>query len=560
MAYCTNAQPKPAVFGKSFGSGNRESNYAIATGTDGYFYSTGFYEGPSKFGTFTLTGKGIYYAKHNPQGNILWVKTITSNCPSWYSSPRAIFLDEAKNIYISGLLDCPKLKFSNTDSLVRKRPGDIFISKFDSNGVVKWYRQISKPNGKYFPGNAFADNNGDIIVSDMFSQKLWIEDGLNPPIDSLSTTGLPSFFWVKYNSEGAYLGSNQIDGKGTNFEMNDVSYDTSGSLFIAGEFRDTLRIGGDTLVSKGLGDAFFGSLNLSGNGEVNWLKSIGHIKEDAANGITHDIFGNVYVTGRYLNQLPVGDTILQGYILDNNFFLAKFKAQDGQYLWAKKSENIYGGQGPGNDMVGRALVTDSSGSIYVAGYMGTAGYFDRYYGQAWVSGDMFLVKYDSSGKVKWLRMGHSSDGVHVRDIKIVDQNKVVVGGDFTESVMLDNLIEGVSLTEANSGNYKGDAFVAAWPSDDFNGTLYKANAGYSFSDPEVWYPRIVPGPQDTVIFYRWSHDIPAGNHLNYRKVIVSPGAGINIKPNASLKVKTLINKGEVKVNGVLNVEEENDDE
>ncbi len=75
---------------------------------------------------------------------------------SWYASSYDIQLDSSNNIYIYGFVD-GQIGYDPPD-----RGYDLFLIKFDSNGVEKWRKQFSANKSSYdypYPNNLFIQND-----------------------------------------------------------------------------------------------------------------------------------------------------------------------------------------------------------------------------------------------------------------------------------------------------------------------------------------------------------------------------------------------------------------
>ena len=123
-----------------------------------------------------------------------------------------------------------------------------------------------------------------------------------------------------------------------------------------------------------------------------WTKQLGTSSSDGGSGVTTDSSGNVYVTGYTLGGLD-GNTNSGSY----DMFLVKYNSS-GTKQWTKQLGSS------GWDW-GNGVTTDSSGNIYVTGY--TNGGLDGNTNSGY--GDIFLVKFNSSGTKQWTKqLGTSS--------------------------------------------------------------------------------------------------------------------------------------------------------
>ena len=118
------------------------------------------------------------------------------------------------------------------------------------------------------------------------------------------------------------------------------------------------------------------------NGGKQWkrTKQLGTSSIDNGNGVTTDSSGNIYVTGNTYGGLDGNTSSGSG-----DIFIVKYNSS-GTKQWTKQL-------GTSSFEMGHGVTTDSSDNIYVTG--GTTGGLD---GNTQLgSGDIFLVKYNSSG-------------------------------------------------------------------------------------------------------------------------------------------------------------------
>jgi len=111
-----------------------------------------------------------------------------------------------------------------------------------------------------------------------------------------------------------------------------------------------------------------------------WTRQLGTSSYEWGNDVTTDSSGNIYVTG-YTGGGLDGNTSSG----KEDIFLVKYNSS-GTKQWTKQLGTSTAEEGSG-------VTTDSSGNIYVTG--GTVGGLDGNTSSG--SGDIFLVKYNSSG-------------------------------------------------------------------------------------------------------------------------------------------------------------------
>ena len=107
--------------------------------------------------------------------------------------------------------------------------------------------------------------------------------------------------------------------------------------------------------------------------ELNW----GGYQDDRGQGIVLDSLGNIYITG-YTNSYGTGESDL---------FILKYDPL-GTLMW----ERTWGG---GEDEKGYGVILDDLENIYITGYSRSYGVGER---------DVILLKYDASGNLLWEKM------------------------------------------------------------------------------------------------------------------------------------------------------------
>ncbi len=183
--------------------------------------------------------------------------------------------------------------------------------------------------------------------------------------------------------------------------------------------------------------------------------------------IVGDNAGNVYVVGTFTST----SFTLGGITLTNNgssdVFIAKY-SNEGLVVWAKSA----GGSGADS---ATSIATDNAGNLYVTGYFnsssitfGTTTLTNASAG----TNDIFIVKYDASGNVKWAKRAGGTSDDNINDIAIDINNNIYITGNFTSSSLLFG-----STTLTNVG--ANDIFYAKY---DTSGTVQWAHSAASSFD------------------------------------------------------------------------------
>jgi uncharacterized delta-60 repeat protein len=299
--------------------------------------------------------------------------------------------DSSGNIYVTGYTG------GGLDGNTSSGGNDIILVKYNSSGTKQWTKQLGTSSSDEGRG-VTTDSSGNIYVTGL------TQGGL----DGNTSLGSSDIFLVKYNSSGTKQWTKQLGTSSSSCFTNEYGYypsscgssagngvttDSSGNIYVTG-----YTVGGlDGNTSLGSSDIFLTKYNSSGTKQ--WTKQLGSSKDKLGNrgekgkDVTTDSSGNIYVTGSTSGDLD-GNTALGA----GDIFLVKYNSS-GTKQWTKKL-------GTRSIDEGKGVTTDSSGNIYVTGVTlncldgntGCGGY-----------GDIFLVKYNSSGTKQWTKqLGTSS--------------------------------------------------------------------------------------------------------------------------------------------------------
>lgn len=226
---------------------------------------------------------------------------------------------------------------------------DIFVVKHDKDGTEQWQRLINT-NSSEKVGVGLDNSNNVYVVGDT----------------NVSSQGSLDFHITKFNSSGTEqwqrgLGGSQIE----QFFGHSIT-DSSGNTYGTG-------------YTNSAGQGSFGQYLVKWNssGNVQWQRTLSMSGQHTGRDVALDSSGNVYMCGE--SDL--------GTLNNTNLTLAKWTS-NGTHQWTRYLRGSSYGE------VGDAVAVDSSDNIYVCGRTDSAGAG---------SGDLLLVKYNSSGTVQWRR-------------------------------------------------------------------------------------------------------------------------------------------------------------
>ena len=319
----------------------------------------------------TLNSSGTYsllLSKYNGSGVLQWSSTFTVNTAGDVYAG-AIIPDLSGNIFITGAA-----YNGSTNGY------DLYVTKFNASGTKLWHQLYNGAGNSYDGGTA--------IAYDVTNNYVYVTGGASQSATNIDVVT------ICYNSSGT--------AQWTQTWNNASLYDFGGGVLVRSG--NKIRVTGFTQVNATTWEyvtlqyrATDGLLNVA------TTTSVGGTVIDQINATAFDTLGNVYITG------AMGTSSL-------DIKTVKLNAQMA-IAWTV----TYNGSAGQND-VGRGIVVDAVGNVYVAGYTTTA------------SGrDAVLIKYSSSGIATWVQTydGGSGDD-EFADLAITADASIFVGGYTTQ--------------------------------------------------------------------------------------------------------------------------------
>jgi hypothetical protein len=306
---------------------------------------------------------------------------------------------------------------------------DVFLVKYDSNGTFKWATQPQQGWKDYYSwGTAIAeqiDNSGNIyLVGYLYDTLYFSSYKLVCPLP------YPSYvpYLVKYNSSGNVVWATILNGYLDKVPYS-ITTDNSDNIFI-------------TVSGNAVGEQYFIN-KYDSNGTLLWTRTT---MGNGAVGysITNDKSGNIYATGLfYKSSIVMGpDSLTTNFLY--NAFLVKYDSA-GNFQWARQPIAKAGFDTLSGNAFCRAssVITDHAGNVYIAGWFDDTLIFGSDTLTAPQGGDtlrLFLVKYDSQGKVIWAQAATSGYLSFGYSLSVDTLNHVYLGGIGFGDVKVQNFV------------------------------------------------------------------------------------------------------------------------
>lgn len=295
-------------------------------------------------------------------------------------------------------------------------------------------------------------------------------DTLNFGTNTFIDTNGHKYFIVKYDSGGNLIWSKALEQSGTEgVEWScDINCDNLGNILVVGTFyAKKLIIGTDTLINSSTcyngSDGFLAKLDPYGN--VIWLRGIRGDCSEYISSVVTDSHCNVYITGgsqlsahTFFNQYTLVDSMIE------NLFIAKYDSS-GNVKWIKTA------LGTSNNRVGgEMIISDNSDGIYVIGNnMLFPISFD---GISVTQGDLFVVKYDTSGSIKWAEEIGGGNNILASKIAVDLYHNIYLAGSFNGGAV--NISNHILNNIDPTGNSE-DIFIAKY--DNNGNNIWVKDAG-----------------------------------------------------------------------------------
>jgi gliding motility-associated-like protein len=244
-----------------------------------------------------------YLAKYDSDNNYQWHVQIGD---VGRDRPKNIFIDKSGDLVLCGFYDD---NFSiNGENLTTHTTGkfDSYIAKFDTDGNLIWAKKVAWGPQNIKAQYVTIDAMNNIYVTSNSTDTIYFEG------DTLTTSnGKTQIFVAKFDSNGNLLWTKQILSSSSVPDDNviiEIYAATLNEIYLGGFFTDTLTIEGTDVISQSGTEEDIIIIKINSSGNLQWLRQAGSVgSADRCNGISTDIYGNVYITG-YITSLANFDS------------------------------------------------------------------------------------------------------------------------------------------------------------------------------------------------------------------------------------------------------------
>lgn len=240
-----------------------------------------------------------------------------------------------------------------------------------------------------------------------------------------NSNGLADNFVAKYDSSGSFKLAITFGSTGVDIPHSVVT-DLENNIILCGYFTNTCDFdpgtGQEIRTSNGGRDAYIAKFD--SDGILQWVLTYGGDGLDDAFNLDVDNSGNIYWTGVIEDTVTIGNNT---FITRNEDIIFGKISPTGNLVWSKQ----IGGSGVDE---GSGVIIDNNGDLIHTGYFQSTVDFDPDDGESRLisSGnfDTFFGKYDTDGKIKWVKKigGTGADIPAPGGIEIDNQDNIYISG------------------------------------------------------------------------------------------------------------------------------------
>ncbi len=255
------------VWAKRAGGYSSDSATGVSAGSDGSCVVVGEFSGFAIFGAgetgettlYSSGGKDLFVAKYNPDGTLLWAKRAGGSSTD---SAVAVAVNSAdgSSVVVGSFYGTALFGTGGQNEISLSSAGgkDLFVVKYDPDGILSWAMQAGGTGSDYASDVAFSQN--EILVTGIFESSAVFGAG-DASETWLVSAGGTDFFVAEYKSDGSLDWAKGAGGSSYDFSRGVAANDVSNVVVVTGEFSSTAIFGsgepGQTsLAAAGGNDAF----------------------------------------------------------------------------------------------------------------------------------------------------------------------------------------------------------------------------------------------------------------------------------------------------------------
>ena len=224
--------------------------------------------------------------------------------------------------------------------------------------------------------------------------------------------------------------------------------DNTGEIYVTGFFSGNILIDSVRLIAKGSEDVFLVKLS-SLNGDLAWAQHIGGVLQDLPKKLLLGDSGLLYLLGQFNEEIKIDQKTLTKSGFNN--FVATIDKNNGNVLHSFVIDED-------NYLYAETFTLDKNENFVITGI--SEGIESK--GSKSLYNNLFIAKYDKSGKKHWQKKGYGDGMKSINSIYVDLNGDILLAGGYFHSLMFDNAIiesgtsnkDGFLLGLQNDGNLK----------------------------------------------------------------------------------------------------------
>ena len=349
--------------------------------SDGGYLVGGTFSNEMKVGDITLSSNGkndSFIIKYSKTGEVEWAKSFGGED----SDSIQVLTKTSDKGYIMIIKSSSSNITIEDEKLVNKNNDSNFIIKYSKDGEIEWIKSYEGDN----TNGLIETTDGDYIVTGTFTNQIKVGD------TTLNSNGEEDSFIIKYSKDGEIEYTKSFGGEKSD-NITSLTQTIDGGYIVVGSFSSqNIKIGNEILKQNGQTDGFI--IKYSKNGEIEWTKVIGGIKDDLINGVSNTADGGFIVVGQSNSTTIYTDNKNLNTDNLNSGLVIKY-SNSGKIEWSKIIENT-------NIM----LISETEDGSYILG-----GEFKK----KTIAGNQIFTTTDKSGII--IKLSKKGNDEWAKDIK-----------------------------------------------------------------------------------------------------------------------------------------------
>jgi hypothetical protein len=218
-------------WGFAIGGSGQDEGHAIRIGKDGSVYVAGFFSNMTDFdpgrninAKNSAGGWDAFLAKYDSGGKNIWVRSFggTGNDQVRPGAMELREIDGKEYVFVGGDFTTTMEVFT-ADGYVQAASaggGDIFLSRYDTDGNLTWIKTASGPGGTEFIHRIATDSFGSVYATGQITGTVDFNPG-NIAL-TLTSLGQSDAFMVKYDKNGNLLLARNIGGNDSDPDLSEI--------------------------------------------------------------------------------------------------------------------------------------------------------------------------------------------------------------------------------------------------------------------------------------------------------------------------------------------------